>query len=759
MTITARRLGVETLEDRAVPAAVGILDPSFEADGVLRTTFGGNETVAGVALQVDGKIVVAGTTAGQFAIARYNPDGSLDTTFDGDGKVTVDFGFAANDETAAGLAIQADGMIVIAGTATVGGDQDFIVARLTTAGALDTTFSGDGKASFNFNSGAGTDNDVAFAVTTQVVGGAPKIVVVGSTDAGGAEGINFGVVRFNDNGTVDTSFNRTAGGTDTARAVAIDAANNIVVAGFTNGFGTNDFAVMRFTAAGTFDPGFDGNTNQIVDFGGDDQATGLALQPDGKIVVVGSTTSGNDFAVIRLNTNGSLDNTFSADGKQTVSFGGVDVGRGVAVQDNGRIVVVGFTDQGGGTPDNFAIARLSPDGSLDASFGVGGKAGVDFSGDDEAVGVVIDRNGRLVVAGRSSNNNDFAVARLIGTVEKGDVVAVGGTADGQAAVFAPNTAGQLPNAATAAVSAFGGAAVNVRTAVGDVDGDGVADIILVTGPGTPIRVAVVSGVDNATVLVAPFDPFGGDFLGGGFVAAGDFDHDGRAEFVVTPDQGGGPRVSIFSLPAGATTQTLRANFFGIDDAAFRGGARAAVGDVSGDGVADLAVAAGFLGGPRTALFNGTTLFSGTPARLIGDFFAFPGSDATTLRNGVFVAVGDVTGDGFADLIFGGGPGGAPRVFVLSGALVAANNVAGAQATPVANFFVAGNAADRGGVRVGASDLDGDNKADVAAGSGEGSPARVRVYLGVNVVTAGEPATFQDLTPFGGAVLPGGVFVG
>jgi hypothetical protein len=269
-------------------------------------------------------------------------------------------------------------------------------------------------------------------------------------------------------------------------------------------------------------------------------------------------------------------------------------------------------------------------------------------------------------------------------------------------------------------------------------------------------VEVISGKDGS-VLVAAFDPFGGDFTGGGFVAAADLDRDGRAEFVVTPDQGGGPRVSIFSRNVDGTV-TLRGNFFGIDDPNFRGGARAALGDVNGDGTPDLAVAAGFLGGPRTALFDGKTLFT-TPARLLGDFFAFPGTDATTLRNGVFVAIGDVDGDGKGDLIFGGGPGGAPRIFILSGALVSAGDVAGAQASPVANFFVAGNANDRGGARVAVVNADGDNRTDVAAGSGEGSAAKVRVYLGVSFSGGGEPGAFQDLSVFGGASLPGGVFVG
>jgi hypothetical protein len=181
--------------------------------------------------------------------------------------------------------------------------------------------------------------------------------------------------------------------------------------------------------------------------------------------------------------------------------------------------------------------------------------------------------------------------------------------------------------------------------------------------------------------------------------------------------------------------------------------------VNGDGVPDVIVAAGFGGGPRTAIFTGQSVLAGAPARLVGDFFAFPGTDAVTLRNGSFVAAGDVNGDGFADLVFGGGPGGAPRVFILSGALVSAGNVSGAQAAPIANFFVAGDAADRGGARVATKDADGDNKADVVVGSGAGRPARVRVYLGKDFVGSGEPATFQDIAPFGGAVLADGVFVG
>jgi len=350
-------------------------------------------------------------------------------------------------------------------------------------------------------------------------------------------------------------------------------------------------------------------------------------------------------------------------------------------------------------------------------------------------------------------------------------LAVGGQTNGGAALFDPNAAGTYATTPTATVNPFAGLGVLVRSAVGDVNGDGIDDTIVVTGPGTPVRFAVVSGVDNRTLLVGPTAAFAGseDFAGGAFVSTGDLDGDGRDDIVLSPDQGGGARVVVMAF-RGGTLQVV-ANFLGIDDPGFRGGARTAVGDVNGDGRPDLAVAAGFLGGPRVALFDGKTVIPVTVilgiterlvtnplTRLVNDFFAFPGADAETLRNGAYVTIGDITGDGFGELIFGGGPGGAPRVFILSGAVVSTGNVSGAQAAPVANFFVANNSADRGGARVGVVDANGDGRADLAVGSGPGQPARVRVYLAQNVTANGEPAPFQDLFPFTGEVLTDGVYV-
>ncbi len=279
-----------------------------------------------------------------------------------------------------------------------------------------------------------------------------------------------------------------------------------------------------------------------------------------------------------------------------------------------------------------------------------------------------------------------------------------------------------------------GLTTGVRVASADFTGDGVADLAVGSGPGGPSRVVVYDGVTQA--VLADFAPFEAAFAGGVFVAAGDLTGDGRADLVVTPDEGGGPRVKAYD---GAGFGGL-ADFFGIDDPNFRGGARAAVGDLSGDGVGDLLVAAGFGGGPRVAGFDGRTV-GGTPRRLFADFFAFE----TTLRNGVYLAAGDVDGDGVADLVVGAGPGGGPRVNVFAGRALLANTQ-----TRLADFF-AGDPASRGGVPVAVKNLDGDGRADLLAGAGPGSPARVYGYAG------GSLAELFAVDVFPGDL--GGVYVG
>jgi len=779
---TRPRLSLEALETRETPAVVGGLDPSFNTDGTGIYDPGGNDFGNAVALDSLGRIIVVGDDrtgngGSDFEIIRLTPSGALDLTFSGDGLQTVDF--ADGSDSALGVAIDANDNIIVVGQSTTAGVSQVAVAKLTSAGALDGGFTGGGKLLFTFATGTNS------GASDAVIDAAGGLVVVGASTGTGAGALSqFGVARLTSGGAFDggftgggkTAFSVVAANNDTANAVTLDAAGRIVIVGntiTTPPVVVSSFAVARLTATGAFDGGFVGGGKTTVSFPPDppltttsDRAFAVDTDAANSVYIAGSHAgTGTRFGVAKLTSGGLPDATFGTAGLFVTDFGGAtQSAKGIEVMPSGRVVVTGNTSANGG---DFAATQLLPNGTIDTGFDstgtTPGKIVFDLGAAqaDAAFGTVIDNDGRIVMIGSNVTTFGIEVARLIGTVEKGRHLLVGGATDGTAVAFASDQ----PTGQYNTSPVFGGSLIaafftgSVRVAVGDVNGDGIEDRIGLTGPGAPIRFSVISGKDGATVLVPPTAPFAGSesFTGGGFVSSADLDHDGRAEIIVTPDQGGGPRVTIFSRNSDGSLE-VRGNFFGIDDAGFRGGCRAALGDVNGDGVPDIAVAAGFLGGPRIGLFNGKTLFT-TPTRLVNDFFAFPGTDAVTLRNGSFVAVGDVNGDGFADLIFGGGPGGAPRVYILSGQTVNSGAIQTAYDNPVANFFVAGNFTDRGGVRVASKDADGDRKAELAVGSGEGSQANVRAYLGKNFTTAAEPGTFQDIPVFGGSILAGGVFVG
>ncbi len=280
----------------------------------------------------------------------------------------------------------------------------------------------------------------------------------------------------------------------------------------------------------------------------------------------------------------------------------------------------------------------------------------------------------------------------------------------------------------------------VRTAAGDFNADGVPDVVAGTGPGSTTLVRIIDPVTQ--IVLFEVQPFESAFVGGVYVSAGDLTGDGIPDLIISPDEGGGPRVDVYS---GAGFGKV-ASFFGIADPNFRGGARTATGDVNNDGRVDLAVAAGFGGGPRVAVINGTTVTAGTPTVLFNDFFAFE----QTLRNGVFIAIGDINDDGFNEIIAGGGPGGGPRITAFSGKGALSN-----QYVPVANFF-AGNDSNRGGIRVAARDLNADGSFEVMAGDGPGGEGRLRVYTGSDLIQGGtEPRLNVEAFPG----VAGGVFVG
>jgi large repetitive protein len=243
----------------------------------------------------------------------------------------------------------------------------------------------------------------------------------------------------------------------------------------------------------------------------------------------------------------------------------------------------------------------------------------------------------------------------------------------------------------------------VHVALGDVDGDGTADIVTGAGPGGGPHVRVFSGVDLSEL--ASFFAFDPAFVGGVTVAAGDIDGDGRAD-IITGAGTGSPHVRVFS---GADLSEL-ASFFAYDTE-FGGGVNVAAGDVDGDGLADIITGAGIGGGPDVKAFSGADLSE------LASFFAFDPAFA----GGVSVAAGDLDGDGFADIIAGAGPGGGPDVRIVSGA----------DLSELTSFF-AYDPAFGGGVNVATGDLNGDGRTDLITGAGPGGGPHVRIFSGVDL---------------------------
>ena len=378
-------------------ASPGDLDTSFAGDGKKTINFGGVDTANVVLVQPNGRIVVAGSTAkvptapDRFCVARLRSNGTLDTAFGSGGKRVISFGGDSLGESVFGAALQPDGKIVLAG----GSDLRAAVARLNPNGSLDTTFSGDGKKTFNWAPG---DFSRTQAVLVRPDG---KLVVAGFS---GPEGGDIQAARLKTNGALDTAFGTGGkarvdfGDTEFGFAAARQADGRIVVAGRSLGSGA---VVARLRANGTLDPDFDGDGRLMLPGGG--EARAVLVQPDSKIVVTGNPGLSEVTTVTRLNPNGSPDTTFNGDGTATIDFGA----SGAVLQPDGKIVIAGTAQAG------VAVARLNANGSPDATFGAAGKAAVDFGAATSGNAVALQPNGRIVVAGQRSGG-DFAVARLLG---------------------------------------------------------------------------------------------------------------------------------------------------------------------------------------------------------------------------------------------------------------------------------------------------------------------------------------------------------
>ena len=423
--ITAIIILVSLLTPHRAQGATGDLDPRFGNGGVAITDFAQTEDYAyAVAVQADGKIVVSGQSGVypnlHSALVRYNRNGRLDSTFGTGGKVTVTFNSVSDYLFA--LALQSDGKIVAAGSTS---GTAFLLARFNADGSLDQAFGNNGSVEATF----GDQTAAASAIVVQADG---KIIVVGVSGAGPYSELNdFALARYNSDGSLDQTFGGTGKfkthfpGVDntgsSATSVALQPDGKLVVGGYykKNDRTPHQFALARYNSNGTLDSGFGQAGKVMTGMGlGDAYSFGIALQSNGRIVLAGysSTTLDHDFSLAGYTANGTLDSTFGNGGFMTTDLSGAtdDIAYAMTAQSDGKLVVAGRT---GEYPQNdFAVARYSSDGQLDQTFGVGGKVVSDFSSIDQAYGIALQSNGRIVLAGISFNgaNFDFTVARYLG---------------------------------------------------------------------------------------------------------------------------------------------------------------------------------------------------------------------------------------------------------------------------------------------------------------------------------------------------------
>ena len=400
----------------------GLLDVTFDTDGKLITAFlpAGNAQIFALAIQPDQKIVAAGTARGSnnnedFALTRYHPDGSPDANFGSGGKSLLDFGLG--HDAAKSMVLQPDGKIIVAGYAFNGTHPVFALARFLENGDPDTTFGVLGHQTTAIVPGKSEASSVAL----QADG---KIVVAGTAYLNSTQGL-FALARYDTLGILDTTFG--LGGIlltaidsldDHAQAVAIQPDQKIIVAGYARHGVHYDFVLARYHPTGSPDTPFGMHGQQVTDFSGfDDYGQAMALQPDGKIVVAGSTASGTTqqyLALARYDANGFADSTFGTYGKMKTNFNSVkDGAQAVALQPDGKIVTAGYTYISIFQTFNFALARYLPDGKLDLDFNTTGKVTTAFQvGNDQSNAVAMQADGRIVAGGRTSQG-EFALARYL----------------------------------------------------------------------------------------------------------------------------------------------------------------------------------------------------------------------------------------------------------------------------------------------------------------------------------------------------------
>jgi uncharacterized delta-60 repeat protein len=422
-------------------AAAGDPDTTFGGDGKVRSDFAGQFDLGqGVVIQPNGRIVAVGQAgagptfdSADFGVARYLDNGDPDPAFSGDGLQQTDF--SGTGDSARAAAMDGTKIVVVGSSETTGGGR-FAVARYGSGGALDSTFSGDGKTRTAF---AGFDDSFANDIA---VGDDGKAIVVGSATSGakhlsGRGGpdteVDFAVARYKPNGALDGTFGGGdgrvttdfGGNDDSGQAVALLASGQFYVVGSSQ---TASFeqriVVANYEANGTLDSSFSGDGKVVVNMspGDSEHAAGIAIRPDGKILVGASvrngatSTSEADIGVLLLNANGTIATTFGGgDGMTFADYGGVEDPDEMVRDTTGKVFFVATRPfVSAESPQAILVFRLNSGGGKDLSYGTAGKATVEFDDGVGGFGLAVDSSHRAVAVGRVGigAGGDFAAVRL-----------------------------------------------------------------------------------------------------------------------------------------------------------------------------------------------------------------------------------------------------------------------------------------------------------------------------------------------------------
>ncbi|MEZ5425230.1 MAG: FG-GAP-like repeat-containing protein [Pyrinomonadaceae bacterium] len=591
------------------------MNTNFGTGGLVRTELGTDvDTAKDVAVQSDEKIVVAGDTCSgcrfgnfstrDFALARYNPDGSLDQSFGNNGLVVTDF--AGLGDSVSDMVIRGDGKIIVVGSTQIaGGGSEFAIARYNPDGSPDISFGNNGLLTTSFNDGFSTG-----AANSVTLFGTERMVVAGSaTGVDGTEDVAF--ARYDNFGNLDTSFGTDGRvlipdqfpGSSAERITKVETypqTNALVktIMAFgetTSGPTPQDFLLMRLNDDGSLDTSFDTDGIFTLDIEDFDFAGDMALYQRGpsagspQIIITGGVANEEGtsrlFFTARFFTDGSFDSTFSNDGMDTIDFGeSNNQAFSVFVQPGDGILVAGLTDDGGSGSD-FAIARYTNIGTLDPTFGTGGLVTTDLEIMDVANAIALTPDGNIIAAGEVgllSDNFDFGLACYNNQLTHGVVSDFDGDGRTDLSVFRPGEGNWYLSYSSN--GGFTGFPFGLDTDIlvpGDYDGDTVTD-------------AAVFRPSNGTwyVFYALFS-YGVFQWGsnGDIPVPGDYNGDRVTDFAVfRPNEG------TWYIHTGSPGSNVRIEQFGQQDDI------PVPGDYDGDGQTDLAV---FRPGDRNWYISGS----------------------------------------------------------------------------------------------------------------------------------------------------------